>query len=301
MTLALEQEVMVLGGESAQKMAHAEVEAWDVHEGCWHHYPPMQQGRHGTGAVLYENYIYTCAGTGQRGGKPNLTTTERLSLEEPEFTSLFNGSDLSGWSVQCRAKDKAKTFWSVDDGSILLNSLDNQDHHYVWLVSDGEYSDFRLRLKFQIYEGMQGNSGLQIRSRYDQDDQGGWLNGPQLDIHPPTPMRAGLLYDETRGNQRWIYPSLEPRNHKLPQDLNTDMVLHYGDDAWNTMEVLAQGTRIRCWVNGILATDFDGSGVLDDEVHQKLNVGMNGHIALQLHSKSELKARFRDIEILELD
>jgi hypothetical protein len=40
--------------------------------------------------------------------------------------------------------------------------------------------------------------------------------------------------------------------------------------------------------------------VLNDENHQKYNVGMKGHIALQLHTKDELKMRYKDIFIQEL-
>ncbi|MEM1223070.1 MAG: kelch repeat-containing protein [Verrucomicrobiota bacterium] len=84
MTLTVKKEIVVLGGESAQRKAHSEVEAWCTEHSCWEEYPPMRQGRHGTGAVLYEDYIYTCAGTGRRGGKPNLDTTERLSIADQD-------------------------------------------------------------------------------------------------------------------------------------------------------------------------------------------------------------------------
>ena len=215
---------------------------------------------------------------------------------QPEWIPLFNGKDLSGWSVQCQPKDKGKGYWGVEDGSITLNSIGHSDHNYVWLQSDGEYADFELKLKFQIYKGMSGNSGVQIRSRYDTE--AGWLDGPQLDIHPPTPMRAGLIYDETRGTKRWINPSLKKGNHKIPKEkTNPNVKLVYGGGNWNEMHIIAKGTHIKCIINGEVASDYDGSGVLDDPDHKTHNVGLNGHIALQLHNKSELKAKFKDIEI----
>ncbi|MGB0371351.1 MAG: Kelch repeat-containing protein [Opitutales bacterium] len=81
MSLTVDKEIVVLGGESARKKAHKEVEAWNTEKELWHSYPPMQQSRHGTGAVLHNDCIYTCAGTLNRGGKPNLDTTERLKLK----------------------------------------------------------------------------------------------------------------------------------------------------------------------------------------------------------------------------
>jgi hypothetical protein len=37
-----------------------------------------------------------------------------------------------------------------------------------------------------------GNTAVQFRSRYDASataPNGGWLDGPQVDIHPPAPFR----------------------------------------------------------------------------------------------------------------
>lgn len=223
-----------------------------------------------------------------------------LPLEAGDlWKSLFNGKDLTGWSVKCVPKDAGKEYWTVDRGSILVDTRGDRDHDYVWLVSDGEYADFKLRLKFQIYRGTSGNSGVQVRSRYD--DKGRWLNGPQLDIHPATEMRAGLIYDETRGSQRWICPLLEPGNHKIPKEqTNPKVSLRYGEDEWNEMLIIAKGTRIQCLVNGELASDYKGAGLLDDANHKEHQVGMIGHIALQLHSKSLLKLRFKDIDIAVL-
>ncbi len=80
-TLAVGDDIVVAGGESmAQQNAHAEVEAWDTKAECWHDYPALNTGRHGTGLVLYRNFIYTCSGCGNRGGSPELTSTERLRV-----------------------------------------------------------------------------------------------------------------------------------------------------------------------------------------------------------------------------
>ncbi len=217
-------------------------------------------------------------------------------------------ADLMGWEVKCLEEDKNKVFWTVNNGVIECNSLGHPDHDYIWLMYGTEFADFELHLKFQIFKSSKGNSGIQFRSRYDDSEnapEGGWLNGPQVDIHPPNPMRTGLIYDETAGVNRWIYPSRPgwaiTKDDFPPEAQKT--LLRYADDdpqAWNTMEIMAEGMKIVTFVNGKRITNFDAQGILDDELHQKLKVGKTGKIALQLHKSNELLIRFKDLKIRSL-
>ncbi|HOY58767.1 MAG TPA: DUF1080 domain-containing protein [Verrucomicrobiota bacterium] len=217
--------------------------------------------------------------------------------------ALFNGKDLSGWSVRCQPQDAGKEFWRVEDGTILCDSMGRKDHNYVWLVSDLEFGDFELDLRFQAYRESPGNSGVQFRSRFDATASGGWLDGPQVDIHPPPEWswRTGLIYDETREERRWIFPGLKDSTmdpgFKPPRFRFT-----YADegDGWNDLTVICRGTRVKTIVNGIVRTDWDGAGVLDNAAHRTRNVGRRGHFALQLHAGDELRIRFKDIEVREL-
>ncbi len=218
-----------------------------------------------------------------------------------QWTPLFNGKDLSGWTVKCKAADKEKPFWKVDQGTILADSLDYKGHDYVWLMSDKEYSQFVLRLKFQAYRDCKGNSGVQIMSRYDDNDQDGWLNGPQVDIHPSGFWRTGMMWDETRGNQRWIFPDLAEGwvNESMAKP---GIIFYYSDEksGWNDFEIKVEGLKVTAKLNGVIITDFNGDGILNDEIHKKLNVGQKGFIALQIHKGDQLKIRFKDIKIKEL-
>lgn len=70
---------VVLGGESgAHEVAHNEVEAFNPQTGRWASLPKLERGRHGMGAVIYEGKIWTAAGSGNRGGGPELTSLEVL-------------------------------------------------------------------------------------------------------------------------------------------------------------------------------------------------------------------------------
>ncbi|UCG47927.1 MAG: DUF1080 domain-containing protein [Phycisphaerales bacterium] len=216
------------------------------------------------------------------------------------WQNLFNGSDLGGWTVKCKPADRDKEFWRADDGAILADSMAGKGHDYVWLVSDRQYSDFILHLRFQAFRDSPGNSGVQIRSRYD--DRAGWLDGPQIDINPPGPWRTGMIWDETRGSGRWLWPAV-PKGQWVNESMaNPELLFYFSDEepAWNDLEITAIGTKITAVLNGAKITDYDGAGVLDDEVHQRRNVGMTGHIALQIHRGDRLKIRFKDIYIRDL-
>lgn len=220
---------------------------------------------------------------------------------QTRWTDLFNGKDLAGWTVQCQAQDKGKVFWTVDQGSILCDSIGKPNHNYVWLLTEGEFGDFELNLKFQAFRSSPGNSGLQFRSRFDETTDGGWLDGPQVDIHPPEAMswRTGLIYDETREERRWIFPSLKDWNMD-PRFKPDRFIFRYDTDGWNDLTLICRGTHVKTILNGIVRTDWDGAGVLDNPAHIRHHVGLTGHFALQLHAGDELRMRFKDIRVRKL-
>lgn len=224
------------------------------------------------------------------------------------WRDLYNGKTLDGWVVECVPEDRAKEYWHAKEGYIECNSMGDKNHDYVWLATEKEYDDFHLRLKFQVFRESKGNSGVQFRSRYDDSGdapRGGWLNGPQVDIHGPNAFRTGLIYDETDKVKRWIHPSLPDWRIDIDQApkpaRSTSLV--YGDsepDAWNSMEIICEGMQVTTFVNGIRITSFNAEGILNDMAHQEAAVGSAGHFALQLHSSDELKIRFKDIKLKKL-
>ena len=231
-----------------------------------------------------------------------------FACRQGTWEPLFNGENLNGWTVKCIPADREKTYWKVHDGYIECNSMGDPEHNYVWLVSDRQFSDFHLKLKFQVFRSSEGNSGVQFRSSYDTSEgagYGGWLNGPQVDIHGPAPFRTGLIYDETEGIRRWIHPSLpdwriEPG--QAPESALVTRLVYAEDDpeAWNTLELVCKGMDIETRVNGNRVTVFDARGILNDDIHRVQDVGERGSIAFQLHMNDELKIKFKDIYIREL-
>lgn len=217
-----------------------------------------------------------------------------------EFDVLFNGKDLTGWEMKAKPQDAEKNYWKVEDEAIVVNSLGDENHDYVWLITTTEFDNFELRLKFAAYEESTGSSGIQIRSRYDEDAN--WMDGVQIDIHPPEPWRTGFIWDETRGEQRWIYPDL-PNGENVEEEMRKKEAPFYfssnAEEKWNELEIFADGNKIQAWLNGEMITNFKGKGVLNNDNHKKYDVGKNGYIGLQLHTGDELKMKFKDIFIKE--
>ena len=82
-TMTLRNEILVIGGESnSHQKAHDEVEAYSEARGDWRKLPSLNRGRHGTGAFIFEGYIHTCSGSGNKGGSPELTSMERIELSD---------------------------------------------------------------------------------------------------------------------------------------------------------------------------------------------------------------------------
>lgn len=220
--------------------------------------------------------------------------------KKDNWISLFNGKNLDGWSVKCKPEDQSKNYWTVKNGYIEVNSLGDKDHDYIWLMTDKEYKNFSLKLKFAAFKESPGNSGVQFRSRYDEAE--GWLDGPQIDIHPNGPWRSGMIWDETRGMNRWIYPDIvkgkwvnESMREKVPKLMLSDEELQ-----WNEMEITVDGWAVKTYLNGTQITDFDSKDLLTTEHHKKYKVGKKGYICLQLHIKDELKMYYKDLMIKEL-
>jgi len=77
----LGKQIAVIGGESGdQRLAHNEVEALDTKNGSWTIFPPIPEGRHGTGAILHKKAVYIASGCGNRGGSPELKTHWRYEF-----------------------------------------------------------------------------------------------------------------------------------------------------------------------------------------------------------------------------
>jgi N-acetylneuraminic acid mutarotase len=76
--VTLGNKVLIIGGESPQKLAHSQTEALDLRTLTWQTLAPLATGRHGTQAAVYRNRVFIAAGSANQGGGPELNTLEVL-------------------------------------------------------------------------------------------------------------------------------------------------------------------------------------------------------------------------------
>lgn len=78
-TVIFDNKILLIGGESdAHEVAHNEAEAFNPKTNKWEKLPTLIVGRHGTQGVVLKGKVYIAAGSGNRGGGPELDEMEIL-------------------------------------------------------------------------------------------------------------------------------------------------------------------------------------------------------------------------------
>ncbi|MCA1684707.1 MAG: DUF1080 domain-containing protein, partial [Planctomycetia bacterium] len=208
------------------------------------------------------------------------------AADEPEFTPIFNGKDLSGW-------DGDAALWSVQDGAITGTTTSDKKLPYnkflIW--RGGKPANFALKAKVRL-EG-NSNSGIQYRSAERPEVGPFSVAGYQMDIHPSANYN-GMLYDERgRGIIAEVGQkvTLAENGQKSVSKLSEKPVPVKLDD-WNDYEILAHGNRLVHKVNGKTTVD-----VTDHDSAQR---DLQGIIAFQVHVGPAMKVQFKDVVLKSL-
>ena len=199
----------------------------------------------------------------------------RAAAEQEAWVQLFDGETLAGWTQR-----NGTATYRVEDGTVVGKTTDGSPNSF--LCSNRDYSDFELRFETKVHGSL--NSGVQIRSS-TRGSFTGRVNGPQVEIEAggAKGAEAGYLYAEAAGG--WMTPDKLRVPHKT-----------FRDGEWNHYRVLAEGPRIRVWLNGVQVTDLSHKGMYAS--HPR------GFIGLQVHSigrgQGPFEVRWRDIRIREV-
>ena len=184
-----------------------------------------------------------------------------MTLAAQKTVRIFNGKDLSGWTVHGTEK------WYVEDGELICES--GPDKQYGYLSTNKSYKNFVLTVKFK--QEANGNSGVFFRSTIEGTKISGW----QAEV-APAGLHTGGIY-ESYGRGWLIKPSTEDEKQ-----------LKQGQ--WNTMKIKVVNDEVTTWLNGCQMI------YLKDE---KIGKG-EGSIALQIHDGGGIKVRWKDLKIKEL-
>jgi hypothetical protein len=234
-----------------------EFEAWTLewfelkNAGKWAHAP--EYGLASSGHLCLQDHGY-------RVWFRNLKIKE-LPKKESKPVSLFNGTDLTGWTVYGTEK------WYVEDSLLVCES--GPEKKYGYLATDKYYKDFDLSADFrQISDG---NSGIFFRSVVDGTRVSGW----QVEVAPQGHDTGGIYESYGRG---WLV--------QIPDE--KENILRPGE--WNTMRIKVIGPEVTTWLNGIEMVQ------LTDSIIGKAH----GRIALQIHDGGGIKVQWKNLVIQSL-
>jgi hypothetical protein len=236
--------------------------------------------------------------------------------DKEKWISLFNGKDLTGWTVKFTKHDAGVNFndtFRVEDGVLKVNydkwkSFDGQFGH---LYTKEKYSHYRLRVEYR-FVGKQcpGGPGWAVRN-----------SGAMLHAQSPESMRKDqdfpvsveLQYLGGDGkNKRPTANMCSPGTHVVMDGklitqhcVNSKSDTFHGDQ-WVTVEAEVHGSgKIRHFVNGKLVMEYEQPQYDDKDGDAKkllqaangMKLISEGHIALQAESHP---IEFRKVEIMIL-
>jgi hypothetical protein len=167
--------------------------------------------------------------------------------------ALFDGESLTGWSRQGDAS------WAVEEKAIVASGAGQG-----FLLSDAEYTNFRLRLEFWI--DTTTNSGVFIRCR-DRDR-----------IHPDSCYELNI----------WdAHPTQAARTGAIVLHVMPPLAQVQTSNRWNVMEVIASGGHVEVRIDGQL------TALLEDAEPA------GGFIALQHWASGVVK--FRNLMLIPVE
>lgn len=203
--------------------------------------------------------------------------------------SVFNGKDLSGW-------DGDPAIWKVEDGVIVGTTTDEAPLEYNrFLIYRGRpVEDFELTVEIKLTGN--NNSGIQYRSKRNDDLGDHVVTGYQCDMHAAD-WANGMLYDEKergilakRGQKVVITEEGKAKIVGQP-DGGSDQL--FDPSEWHTYTVTARGNHLVHAIDGVTTVE-----VYDHDVAER---DLKGTIAFQVHRGPAMKVEIRKILLERLE
>jgi len=155
-----------------------------------------------------------------------------LAERSAPWETLFDGSSLAHF--QAKGGGAITKGWKIEDG--LLYRFEKGGD----IETKKTYRDFEFTFEWKVAPG--SNSGI----KYRHASYNAGVNGPEYQI----------LDDAEHGNGKNPYTSAATM-YLLAKRLTNDPVKPAGE--WNTGKILAKGSKIEHWLNGVKVVDIDVS------------------------------------------
>lgn len=190
------------------------------------------------------------------------------------FEDLFNGKDLSDWEIR-----GGKQLFEAKDGVIIGTCVPGETSGYLSTKKE-DYGDFIFTCEIKWEVDL--NTGVMFRAQSGEKGTKKSVFGPQVEMEGVRNTRgwSGGIYGQSCGG--YFYPLWLKGHAEVRKSLKKE--------GWNRVTVLAKGTTVKTWVNGVPASHWVGDGTY-----------AKGYFGLQVHKAKKGKVRFRNLKVKELD
>jgi hypothetical protein len=214
------------------------------------------------------------------------------STGDEGFTSIFNGRDLTEWTMDTK-------YWSVSDGAITVQCDQKAPFRKrFYLVSKQEaVQDFELQFSYRmrvLRGNKQPNGGVVYRATTNATPE---LSSYQFDVAPDVKNVGAVNEDKKRyrlaGYGENAVALSTDKNTITGQITDTNTMATIRPEDWNRCVIVVKGNQITHYVNGHVVAN------VVDENTKKLH--KKGLLALELHTKNTNNPstfiQFRDLKL----
>lgn len=246
---------------------------------------------------------------------PCLLFTACAHTNKSEWVSMFNGKDLTGWTIKMTGQKVGvnyKNTFRVEDGvlKVVYDEYEKFNGEFGHLFYNTPYSNYRMRVEYRFTgeqtadapEWAYRNAGIMYHSQAPET--------MSLDQRFPVCVELQML----GGNGTDLRPTgnmCSPSSHvvingKLEKEhcINSTSETFHGDQ-WVTMELEVRGNGLaKHIVNGVTVFELSNPVLDEEDPDAKLLIGAGasltmsgGYIALQAESHP---VEYRNIQIMPL-
>lgn len=211
-----------------------------------------------------------------------INTSPEPKLKQTGMLDLFNGKDLTGWTVK-----GGNMPFTVKNGE-LIGTCDPNVRLNSFLVTNDSFSDFIFTAEYKWDE--LSNSGVMFRAgvRPLQDGERMMVEdrsllqvfGYQCEIETSERRWTGGIYGEAMGGWK------NPLSKEKEQAAARAAVKQHKE--WNRVTIYAKADHIMTWINGVPCANL----IDKDQT--------SGFIGLQVHQGKKGQIRWRNLKIKDL-